>query len=203
MDGSKGGGSRMEYIINYSTILYLYSRLFRLGYLPPSAIPSCPNKVERCFQAGQDLFLRTPFQYLFCMFSLFTSYSMYPFPYCGMFIACISWWIGRGITGYIRKYRKPRLNIEQYFTPFCRQKCPPVEKQAGFNQQFVFSQQSRIISFFTQLLKKTKTIDQGVWTNNEWVDLNLFGMCKYLEFIQIIKVNSIGAIISKGENEEN
>ena len=49
----------------------------------------------------------------FELFRIF--FSINPFPYCDTFIACLSWWIVGGITGYIRKYGKTQA---QYWAIF-------------------------------------------------------------------------------------
>ena len=61
----------------------------------------------------------------FELFRIF--FSINPFPYCDTFIACLSWWIVGGITGYIRKYGKTQAQYWAIFHAILSPKQPRPE----------------------------------------------------------------------------
>ena len=85
-------------------------------------------------------------KYILNISTVHTFYSMFPFPYCDMFIACISWWIGRGITGYIRKYGKTPAQYWAIFHAILSPKMAGGETGRIYPKSHIFSQTLNILS---------------------------------------------------------
>ena len=104
----------------------------------------------------------------FELFRIF--FSINPFPYCDTFIACLSWWIVGGITGYIRKYGKTQAQYWAIFHAILSPKQPrPEIGRINFYLVNTFeSKPSSQLYFKKKNMPKKSTCSHQTWWKWYW-----------------------------------